>query len=282
MKAWKKIVLIISLVVFCSGLAMCVVSASMINYDFRQLDTSEYATKKTEVKDNFDNINIHTVSENVTFKQSSDNVCRVEYKESDRHKVTVEVRDNTLYIDSSSDNWYLGINFFDFSFLMDEMTVYLPANNYDSLNVYTVSGDINITKTKIDFDKAVLHTTSGEINLRDSCEDLDISTTSGDVSIEDITAGKSLIIFTTSGDLKISGCTFTETQIHSTSGDIDFDKTDPGSGSISTVSGDVQGKLKGFHEIKTSTVSGDIDISDSREGEPLLDIHTTSGDIQLH
>lgn len=280
MKKSKKIILIISLIIFCAGLAMSTVSACMINFDFSQLDTNEYVVKKKDISEDFSNIDIHTVSMDITFERSSDNACHVEYTESSSNKFKVDLKDGTLHIDSESDNWVIhAVNYFNFSFLHNKVTVYLPDKDYRSLDISTVSGDIAVNG--FSFGNVKLGSTSGDISFSSQCASLDINTTSGKIDVKDIADGKDLSVNTVSGDLNISGCRFTETSVHTTSGDISIDKTAPGKGSITTVSGDVNGKLVGDYEINTNTVSGDVDVADSRKGAPRIDIHTTSGDISI-
>ena len=285
MKTGKKIVLLVSMIIFLSGVALSTVSACMINFDFSKLDVNEYITKTAEVTEQFGNIEINTVSKNVIFRQTSDKTCRIEYTESSGDKFRIEVKNDTLFIDSDFESNLLhGLNFFDFSFIHgDDIIVYLP-DNYKTLKVSTVSGDIRTESKEIEFDKVSLHTTSGDIKCEALFSDLSAETVSGDINIRNSDDDKHapVSIKTVSGDITLAHGGISELDINTTSGDVRLDRAAFENGKISTVSGDVKGSVNGEYKITTHTVSGDISVPSFADSANKLEISTTSGDVTMH
>jgi len=131
-------------------------------------------------------------------------------------------------------------------------------------NVKTVSGEIIINQ--INSDKVALETTSGDIEI-DSIisNNLNISTVSGEVTLDSIS--NMVKINTTSGDVTVKNLTITDDS------------------KISTISGEIEIGMNEDSDcrIKTDTVSGDTDIRDNnyKDGQYEFKLSTTSGDIEI-
>lgn len=135
----------------------------------------------------------------------------------------------------------------------------LPAGVH--LRVKTVSGDVDVSGAD---GRAAVSTVSGEVHLRGVQGEPQVNTVSGDVDLEDV-AGK-LEVTTVSGDLR--GAVSAGLR----------------SARVTTVSGEVDlGAPKALPlSLHTSTVSGEVHSDFSGSGAIPVQVHTMSGDVQLH
>ena len=106
-------------------------------------------------------------------------------------------------------------------------------------------------------------------------EEMKITTSSGDVTMEDLGAAKQSIK-TVSGDVK-GACSMGEVNIGTVSGDVVFEAIE-GDAQIHTVSGDIT-LCKAVGKVNLSATSGDIDV-EQLEGDGV--IRSTSGDVEVN
>lgn len=162
-----------------------------------------------------------------------------------------------LTIKGSGQSWF---SFFSIGFKGAYVEIYLPADfaeNMDALTIKTVSGEI-----------------SSEIGL-DIRENLALSTTSGDMRLPEVQAGK-IQASSTSGEIRFDSAAAKDLDISTTSGDITV-KQARGSTKISSTSGEVRvSALEG--PLRTSTTSGDITLGQVTGS---ITLSTTSGEIKL-
>lgn len=141
-------------------------------------------------------------------------------------------------------------------------------------------------------------TSSGDIYIKNLVgNNISMSSSSGDLELENL-EGKSLNLSTSSGDMELDGF-IGEITITSSSGDISLNnKKVSGDMNISTSSGDISIKLSNdaSYNIKGSTSSGDfssfidMNIAENEKGkfratigsgEKSIDISTSSGDVEF-
>ena len=136
----------------------------------------------------------------------------------------------------------------------------LPKKDYKTLSINSSSGDI--TLKEISFTGNVkIDATSGDVNAdKISAESLEIDLTSGDADIKN-SVFTSLLAESTSGDVELNGVTVTkEAALDLNSGCVDIDSS-------------------AFGSFKSESISGNLVMKNSDAGE--LDISSTSGDVTL-
>lgn len=255
------------------------------------------------------------ISNSVYFYESSgENIIIKEYRNSSaggKHS-QVQQQGGHLTIQGGRQN---STSFFLFGgYQNGYMEIYLPSNFEAEVSVKTSSGDI---RSDLDFTTAgafSASTASGDILLQNvSADKVQISTTSGDLSLAEITgsarfssvSGDILIqhlegsadISTTSGSIRLLGGSG-DRDLTSISGDIHVDGLDglfdldttsgkvsvsgeKGSGHISTVSGDVRLGLDDLSgDLSASTTSGDVSIQISEDASFYLKFSSTSGECR--
>jgi hypothetical protein len=137
---------------------------------------------------------------------------------------------------------------------------------------------------------------SGDIRLRDGAGLIELTTVSGEVTIE-LVGATDLAIKSVSGDARVSGGHLDGLRIATTSGDIRVDSPLVGpSNKIETLSGDVEIATAAGMRVEARTVSGDLmsDLphrSEGRmgrrtlivgDGEIELTFRSVSGDLRIH
>ena len=302
---------------------------------FDSFGTVSYVSNTYTTAESFENIDIRCGQSDIRFVLSDElTTSRVECSETENVTHKVEVRDNTLFItleDNSTWLDYVGVNLGTVS-----AVVYLPQSTFQTLSVKASSGDIDIPDT-FTFAGAKLCSSSGDITClaqiglnstdgialtvetssgkviietKTTMETLSVSTSSGDISINNTAAdtvsictasgrietfnlsagrydesisfvGGKCSISASSGDIKLSSCEFGECSISTASGRVRLDGVDANTYDISTASGDVTGTIRSYKNFITSTSSGSIDVPSSNPDNGDCRISTTSGDIDI-
>ena len=222
-------------------------------------------------------INIDVISSHVEICVIEGNQWRVECKDTDKIVHTVELVDGILTIkQKDTRKWYERI--FNFFPLKLGVTLYLPAQAYDSLDARFTSGGIHVAEGYT-FSNVDLKGTSGTITMASQTTgSLSIKNTSGDISVSG-SVGNDLKIVCTSGDIGVTGSVNGKLEISNTSGDIMLKNAAPTSVTIFNTSGDIglQNVIsRGKCEIDNTSGSITLERCDAA----LFDLKTTSGDIQ--
>ena len=199
-----------------------------------------------------------------------------------------------------------------FNIKQNNIKIYLPANYAYMINAKGTAGDISID----DFSSASLNAelTSGDVEINqinyatialksgdveiESAYDVKTSATSGDVEIGTV---RNLEVSTTTGDVDVSevdtikaktttgdytiGIVNVSLDIETTTGDISILKANITNNSrIKATTGDVNiNNIGGSIYVDASASTGDVKVKNSdRKSDVVLNIHTTTGDINVH
>ncbi|MGM9625142.1 MAG: DUF4097 family beta strand repeat-containing protein [Eubacteriales bacterium] len=318
MKHSTKIALITGLISIAAGLLLLFCTSAIVGFDFRRLSTETFEKQETVITEPFQNIDISAVESDVTIIKSD--TASVICYDSEGIVTEVTVENGTLTIARKDKRpWYehITVSFWEGN---RGMTVYLPENKYDSMNIHTLSGSIAIDES-ISAQNIDLKTTSGEIRasvsaekdvhvvstsgsvtLRESsAKTLTASAVSGDVYLDSCTVKGMLHAETTSGALRLSHCRAEELQLKTTSGEteisdvllqasasiksvsgeIEFEAFDAQTIEIKSTSGDVGGSFLTGKVYHTKTTSGNVRVPDEDPSGGICTVTTTSGNIRI-
>lgn len=273
-KAW--LVIASSLVLI--GLIMFALVMTQYNWNFVELDTSKYETNTYSITEEFNNISLNTDTADILFKVSETGKCKVECYEEENAKHSVTVKDDTLIIQlNNKKSWYdyVGINF-----TCPKITVYLPKSEYNNLSIKEDTGDIRIEN--ISTDALELSTSTGDVTLSDiNCKgDININVSTGKANLNDINC-KSITTKGSTGDIILKNLIITEKlSIKRSTGDIKIDGSDASEIFIETDTGDVRGSLLTDKIFTAYTDTGIIDVPKTVNGGR-CEITTDTGDIIL-
>lgn len=231
-----------------------------------------------DITEPFEDVSIGCVSCDVSFSVGGSDTCIVEYRGPSRMVCTAEVRHGTLVIEEKLARRLSIRNLFGFQ--DSQLTVFLPAKQYDELTLETVSGDVDLPAGD-SFRTMQFTAVSGEVELSGAAGggDVTVETVSGDVEIRDADVRR-LKVSTTSGEQVVKGVMAEDwAELSSVSGNIELLDSDAERLEISTISGDVHTALQTVKEYVTDTTSGEVSVAKNVPGAGRCAISTVSGDI---
>ena len=320
MKKSANIWLIIATFLVLIGCILFARVMTKLNWDFSKLNTVKYESNIYELSEEFSNISINTDTANINFSFSEDDKYRVECYEEENAKHAVSAEDGTLSINLVNERSVsdyignIGINPGS-----PTITVYLPKGEYTSLFIRESTGDIKISQD-FNFENVDISLSTGDVDFFASVtEAVIIKTTTGDICVENISAG-TLDLSVSTGRIAVSGVTcsgdinikvstgkasITDTQcqniiskgttgdfilsnviasgsfsIERSTGDIQFIDCDAAEIFAKTSTGDVSGSLLTDKTFIAHTNTGSIDIPQTTSGGK-CEITTDTGDIQI-
>ncbi len=288
---------------------------TMLKWDFTKLSTGKYETNHYEITENFKSISIITNTADVVFLSSENSKTSISCYQQRNAKHFVAVKDGVLVIKIvDTRKWYehIGINF-----STPKITVYIPQGEYGKLSVKANTSNVEIPEV-FKFTSVDISVSTGDVkNYASALEDVKIKTTTGDICIEDASAG-SLDLTVSTGKVTVFGVTcendtsvgvstgkvyLTDLEcknfssngntgdisfknviakekffIKRTTGDIKLNSCDAAELFIKTDTGDVKGSLLTSKVFITKTDTGKIDLPKTTSGG-LCEVETDTGDI---
>ena len=241
---------------------------------------SKLVRQEITIQESFDNIAIDMADCDVKFAMfSGRDDCMVEVRSYKNVKHTATVEDGTLKIKMiDKRNWTDHINI-GWTESM-EMTVYLPAAEYESMQVRTTTGDITILEEP-SFKEMLLRTSTGDISCAGVRGDvLDCMTTAGDISLQNSVADV-LKLQSNTGDFTVSVVAGNEIHMKTNTGEVDAGNVDVLLFTCQTETGDVE--LEGVlaeDYLQLFADTGDIHITNSDAAT--VNIETNTGDVSGH
>lgn len=313
MKKVAGVCIIIGCVFTIAGIICLIIGGANTNFDFSSASDMDFEKKTFEFEGELSTLDLLTISDSIIVKHSPDKKTRLEYFNSTDGKITYDIK--RTYDDpdekgkiqlkaEQKDNrqWFEYIKFFNFS-KDNALTVYLPQENFERVQLQTVSGEISseiklsskssfhINTTSGDIKAGNISTVSAfEVNAVSGCvtmknvssgTDIKINTVSGNITASDCDAKKNFSISTTSGESSLSKAKSDSADLSSISGDFSIDVFDTKRLNVSTISGEIEGRMGSDGVYNTDTVSGDINVPASAGSERNYSFETVSGNIDL-
>ncbi|MBO6055215.1 MAG: DUF4097 family beta strand repeat protein [Oscillospiraceae bacterium] len=226
----------------------------------------------------------------VVADEQGSEIRMVEKRPEDAQAMSFETPGRTLRIRCASPGVHLQKN--------KDLEVHLPisfSDRFTLLSLRTVSADVDLHDFQVH--TLNLSTTSGDITARNltagsfsaagassdmelslDAQDMDLKTNSGDIELRSA-AGGSAAIRTVSGDMDIAG-NYRSLHLQTVSGDLSFDGSCEEI-SAGSVSGEVELDLQDWPvQIQTFTTSGDVDIEVPSGRECAVQFHSVSGTLR--
>lgn len=317
MKKRTKLWLIAAGCLVLAGGILFVIVMSGIKWDFAKLSTAEYETNTHEIKEEFDSISVNTDTADVIIAPSDDAGCRVECCEEEKAQHSVSVEDNRLVIKINNErSWY---DYIGLRMGMTKITVYLPVAEYKSLYIDENTGNVEVPDGFL-FEEAEIALTTGDVKFASSVSDrLKMSTSTGNILMENASAG-SVDLSVTTGDLRVTNIeckgdvrVFSSTgktyltdvmcqnlvsdgstgdiflnhvmaaekfSIERMTGDVKLDGSDAGEIVIKTTTGDVTGTLLSEKIFAVKSNTGDEDVPDTTTGGRCK-VDSQTGNIEI-
>lgn len=318
MRKTKKLWLVVATLAVFLGMTLFVLSACSADWEFGRFDTVAYETNTHVVDEVFHDIVIQTDTSDVVLVPSEDDTCRVVCYEESHVKHSVSVSDGVLNVTAVDTRaWYewIGIRFG-----RTKVTVFLPQSEYDSLRIEGHTGTIEVPKA-FRFEEIALSSDTGEVRcFADATNTIRITATTGAVDVETLSAG-SVDLSVSTGKVTVSDVTCSGTltigvstgkcelinvvcdhlrsdgstggivlrnvmvsaklSVERSTGNITFADSDAAELFVKTSTGNVKGSLLTEKLFITHTGTGQIRVPNSAPSGGRCEIKTDTGNIEL-
>ena len=268
------VVLVVGLII--SGVAIAALAKRGTNSDAKNYVTTEF-----DVDEQFSNINIEVITNDILIKTSSDDKCHVECLDFEEIVHDAYVDGDTLFITSKDEGTAnVGLNFM-FNTTSPKITVYLPENAYEDLYVNATTGDLYIDEA-FTFTNLRLDATTGDISINSvNCTDaLELNITTGDIDLNDVECG-TLVYNGVTGDIDFINVVVSgDMTVELTTGDVNFDMCDAANIYVDCTTGDIDMTLLSDKEFDVDAELGDADYPRSGEGG-VCRVSVTTGDVDI-
>ena len=257
MSKTKKIWLIIAVSMMLTGIIVFGGVMSILNWDFKKLETGKYVTNEYEITESFNNLLITDIATNVEIIPTNDDKCKVVCFENEKLIHTAQVIDGTLTIKmSTTKKWYdhLSINF-----STPKISVYIPRGTYNSLSINTNTGDVSVPSGFI-FESVDISSNTGNVGIDGiTSGSLKISVNTGDVKASYITCSGNVSLKVGTGDTHLSEMHCKDLTSNGSTGNVLLtDVVADGNLKIQLGTGDVTFKRSDANEIFVKTNTGDV------------------------
>lgn len=233
----------------------------------------ELSDKVYEAKGDINSLDISTIGENVEIEVSKVKKVKITYPENvDNEKFKITESDDKLTVERK--NGFGLFHILNFDEIVNDILskdgenhsvrVEVPESYAGKIIADTVSGNITTSELKKAEDLN-LSTTSGDISIKGKMDvngDTMIDTTSGDITIDKLNDDSSVGIDTTSGNVNLLSLNV---------------KSDL---NVSTVSGDVNGNTIKCNSVFVDTTSGEVTLT-SQVVDSDINLNTVSGGIKV-
>lgn len=278
MKNSTKIWLIAATVLLTVGLAMLAAVILKYNWDFDKLSAKKFETNSYNINDEFNNISVNTNDADITFALAKDGKCKVECYEETKAKHSVEVREDTLFVNVCNEkSWYDYIGIY---FKSAKITVYLPKNEYSSFDIKGMTSDVCIEN--IGMESLNISVSTGDVTVSDIIcgGDITVGVSTGDLHLTNIVC-KNVISQGSTGDILLKNVIASEKfSLKRSTGDIEFDGSDAAEIFAKTTTGDVTGSLLSEKVFTAQAGTGTVKVPKSTNGGK-CEINTSTGDIKI-
>lgn len=283
MKTAKKVWIIVAVCLIVSGTIIGALSLAKVNYDFVNLSTENFISNEHNITEDFSNIKIDVKTSDIDFVRSQTDECMVVSIDTEKVKHNVSVENDTLLIVVEDNReWYDYIGIFHGE---NSLTINLPKDYYDSLDIEADTSDIIISKN-LSFGTATIKTDTGDVEFVASVsEKLDIKTDTGEIEIGDADIlgndYKYINLKSSTGDIKLWHIVAREKiTVQNSTGDVWFGMVNASYVSVKTSTGDVEGNLYTAPKFITKTSTGDVNVPKAQTDD-IFEITTSTGDINF-
>lgn len=317
MNKTTKVWLMVAAALVLTGCAVFTGGMMMLNWNFSKLSTVSYETTEHEIAKDFMDIAVKTDTADITFAVSENEKSTVVCHEQKHAVHRVTVKEDSLVVELIDERkWYEHIGI---GFDTPKITVYLPQQEYGALSISSATGSVvlpdDFSFRQID----ITESTGNVVNRASATESLKIKATTGNIRVENITAGwldltvstgkvtvsdvtcqGNAVINVSTGDVSVTGLTCKNLitdgstgdivlnnaiaaekfSVTRSTGDVKFDHCDAAEIFVQTDTGKVTGSLLTDKAFIVQSDTGRVDVPKTVTGGR-CEITTDTGDIRI-
>ena len=297
MRKAVKVWLIVAAILLVLGGMLFGGGMMLLGWDFTKLSTDVLETNIYELTEDFDRVSITVDTADIVFVPT-DGEAKVVCREWENGKHTVFTENGTLTVKiQERPKWYetIGIHFSS-----PKITVYLPKTEYSELCVVGSTGDVTLSDG-FDFEGVDIRSDTGDISIENcSAGNVSLKVFTGDVTLSGVKCRGQMTVRVSTGDTKLTDVTcesFTSSgntgdlrlkdviasdsfSIERTTGDVVFDSCDAARITVEVDTGDVTGSLRTGKSFSAHSNTGKVDVPGHSSGGECR-ITATTGDIRI-
>lgn len=287
MKHATKIGLIAAVVLILLGALVFAGVMAANHWDFMSLGkpvVKDLDTRSFDVSERFENISIRSDTADISFLPSENGKCSVVFCVPSDVQTSASVQGGMLTVEESQEKIKTGKWYEHFSLLTvgsSGITVYLPQAEYDALVIDAHTGDIDLPGA-FTFNSIDIAVTTGRVELRriDCAGDLRVKVSTGKAFLTDVSC-RNLVSSGSTGDLSMENVSAAESiTVERSTGDVRLARCDAAEIRITTDTGDVTGTLRSEKVFLTQTDTGRVEVPQTTSGGACT-ITTDTGDIKI-
>lgn len=269
----RKLIIIASLLIVV-GLLLSILTIALNQFNFEDLDDS-LISKTYDINEEFDSIDAELNVSEFNIYLSNDGTNKALCLEKEKITFTVNVENNTLIIkENNTEKISIGFN-------KTEVSLFLNKNTYNSLNIKTDTGDIDLSDA-FTFKNIIIDGDTCDISVMSKVdENLNIVVTTGDVSLYRLNT-KNLTIETSTGKIDIiESFINNNANLKASTGKITLESNTINNDlSIKLSTGDANIKYTTCNSANIKTSTGDCNLENFIASGDII-INTDTGDIEL-
>ena len=254
-----------SLIFIIIGIVLVIISFFMVNFDYKGYSTQgNLLNKDYEFEYTNQNIIIDSNVYDIEILKSNSNKIKIELLYRSNDLITVDNNANIYIKDKINKNNFIGINFDLISFNRPKITIYIPTNYQNDLEV---KGDVN----KVTLDN---------ININN----ININTNVGEVLLNNVNVNNDINITTNVGNININNTNSNYIRLQSDIGNIHLNNFFSKNIFLKSNIGNIKALINEKEINYTKHINnqfGDSNISSSTNGIYTLDIYTIIGNINI-
>lgn len=273
-KAW----LIVAASLVLIGCILFAAVTAAIGGNFSKLSTVRWETNTYEITEPFSDISVTTDTADIVFALSDDGKCRVVCREEENAKHSAAVEGDALVIQRTDTGaWY---DYLGLRFGTPGITVYLPNTDVGSVKIKADTGNIRFEDFSVR--SLDLSVTTGAVTVTDvTCRgDITVNVSTGEVCLTGISCA-SVISSGTTGSIFLDDVVAAEKfSIERSTGSVRFEGSDAAEIFVKTSTGSVTGDLLTDKVFAADTDTGSVDVPRSETGGR-CEIETNTGNIAI-
>ncbi len=302
----KKIIVwtAVGLALVILGCAIFGGAMSMLKWDFLKLTTAVFETNEYEISENYRDIKIITDTADIDIVSGEGMGTKITCYERQNVRHTVGIKDGVLTVEiNDTRKWYEHI---EIGFGAPKITVYLPAGAHDEviscgdLFVKGSTGDVQITALA-DFEDIDISLSTGDISICDiMSKNLSLTVSTGDIDVKNVLHANDVKVRVSTGrtmlenircqNITSKGSTGAISMkdvvakegisVERSTGSINFDACDANEIFAKTTTGHIKGSLLTDKVFITETDTGSVKVPNSITGGR-CELTTNTGSINI-
>lgn len=238
--------LIVGAIIAGAGILIGLIAFLVVGFKVENFATNLVQTKEQIITEEFSNIDIASISADISVFPSEDDDIKIAYTEDKRTKYNLEIKDGTLFLIPEKPPINNILDLINVNIIEDYVDLYLPEKMFENL------GDITLKVTTGDL---------SWVNCPTNAKSLTLTSTTGDMFIHNIRVDGKIKSETTTGEVQFIGVDAKEFDIDVTTGNVFVSLFTPKDYKVKTTTGNYKvPEEKGTDIFKCNTTTGNITV----------------------